>query len=214
MSSNCDELNFSRLARRTIAASPPRCSRVRLMKTLIYVNTPVAAAELKPRTKKKPLYGQTFTLPCTRAPGRDNSPLLPRSPNRVADVKRRVNGNVFRFRDVWSQTEADTQHFFPSERQQRRTEGAKEKKTTQKTICTDLVSLLWIHSPRKFCVESFPTPRTDRSRQKHLLLLRRVFIPCSLEDTASPASTFPTDCALTLQKKKGKGILSVLIIHV
>lgn len=108
------------------------------MKTLIYVNTLVAAAEPKPR-KEKTLYGQTFTLPCTRAPGRTNLPLLPRSPNRVADVKRRVNGNVFRFRDVWSQTEADTLHFFPLERQQRRTDGAKEKKKKRP------FALIWCH---------------------------------------------------------------------
>lgn len=51
--------------------------------------------------------------------------LLPRSPNRVADVKRRVNANVFRFRDVWSQTEADVLRFFPQNK-----DGRKEQKST------------------------------------------------------------------------------------
>lgn len=126
MLSNCDELYFSRLARRTIAASPPPMQPSSADEDF-NLRKHTGCCSGAEATQKKTLYSQTFTLACMRAPGRANSPLLPRSPNRLADVERCVNGNVFRFRDVWSQTEADTLHFFPSERQQRRTEGEKEK---------------------------------------------------------------------------------------
>lgn len=163
-----------------------------------------------------------FTLVCMQVLTHTNT--LPHNLNSFVHVKRHVNINAFKWRDaceciIWQSLTYSISS--PRKNKDRPSNAAAEthRLFNHWFLSQTEISILCCNASKDpFQIILNPRPTlplpfvTQSQHHTSFICSTSLFSFPAPFKTVSPVSTFPTDCALTLQKSKG--ILSFLIIHV